>query len=313
MVIVGLLTRLNRLSSMGSLNISTSDFKSGKKYSTSISIVIKSESSISVSKFGGEKRPRTASIFTPSPTDAHKSLRKSEKYNSYGERGSGLRPRGEVQDFYSIRDECLESGSLFEDPEFLAEDSSIFFSKSPPKPFEWKRPHEIADDPQLFIDGATRFDVKQGELDQSFGDNYAGVFHFRLHGSYEALKGGTTCEAMEDFTGGVSEIYDLTKAPANLFNIMLKAYERGSLMGCSVEPDPNVVEARCGNGLVRGHAYSVTRIKFCEIETPRVSGKIPLIRIRNPWGNEAEWNGPWSDQSEEWQFIPPEEREGDGT
>lgn len=61
------------------------------------------------------------------------------------------------------------------------------------------------------------------------------VFLLRLHGSYEALKGGTTCEAMEDFTGGVSEIYDLTKAPPNLFNIMLKAYQRGSLMGCSLE------------------------------------------------------------------------------
>ncbi|XP_063857793.1 calpain-B-like [Scylla paramamosain] len=74
-------------------------------------------------------------------------------------------------------------------------------------------------------------------------------------------------------------------------------------------PDPNVVEARCDNGLVRGHAYSITRIKYCDIQTPRVSGKIPLVRIRNPWGNEAEWVGPWSDKSQEWQFIPPEEKE----
>lgn len=297
----------------------------------------------------------------------------------FGERGSGLRPRGEVQDFYSIRQQCLDEGTLFEDADFPAEDASIFFSRSPPKPFEWKRPNDITDDPKLFIGGASRFDVKQGELgdcwllaavanltlskrlfyqivpsDQGFGDNYAGIFHFRfwqygrwvdvviddrlptfygrlvfmhseeknefwsallekayakLHGSYEALKGGTTCEAMEDFTGGVSEIYDLTKAPPNLCNIMLKAYQRGSLMGCSLEPDPNEVEARCDNGLIRGHAYSVTRIKYCEINTPRVSGKIPLIRIRNPWGNEAEWCGPWSDKSQEWQFIPPEEKE----
>lgn len=76
-----------------------------------------------------------------------------------------------------------------------------------------------------------------------------------------------------------------------------------------LQPDPNVVEARCDNGLVRGHAYSITRIKYCDIQTPRVSGKIPLVRIRNPWGNEAEWVGPWSDKSQEWQFIPPEEKE----
>ncbi|KAK8372293.1 hypothetical protein O3P69_010919, partial [Scylla paramamosain] len=66
----------------------------------------------------------------------------------------------------------------------------------------------------------------------------------------------------------------------------------GGLQGV-VWPDPNVVEARCDNGLVRGHAYSITRIKYCDIQTPRVSGKIPLVRIRNPWGNEAEWVGPW--------------------
>ena len=57
----------------------------------------------------------------------------------------------------------------------------------------------------------------------------------RLCGSYESLKGGATCEAMEDFTGGVTEMYDLRQAPKNLFQIMMKAHERNSLMGCSID------------------------------------------------------------------------------
>ena len=29
----------------------------------------------------------------------------------------------------------------------------------------------------------------------------------------------------------------------------------------------------------------------------------PLVRIRNPWGNEKEWNGAWSDGSGEWSYL----------
>ncbi|XP_046752056.1 calpain-A isoform X11 [Diprion similis] len=306
-------------------------------------------------------------------------VRQVAKKVDLGERGSGIRPQGTVQDFNELRQQCLSNGTLFEDPEFPAQDNSIYFSKRPDRYIEWKRPMEIAQDPQLFVEGFSRFDVQQGELgdcwliaavanltlhpnlffqivpeDQSFEDNYAGIFHFRfwqygrwvdvviddrlptsqgklmflhsaennefwsallekayakLHGSYEALKGGTTCEAMEDFTGGVTELYEMNETPPNLFSILLKAYERNSLMGCSLEPDPNVLEAETPEGLIRGHAYSITRVKYVDIMTPNQVGKIPLLRLRNPWGNEAEWNGPWSDQSPEWRFIPDHEKE----
>ena len=58
--------------------------------------------------------------------------------------------------------------------------------------------------------------------------------NIRLHGSYEALNGGHTSEALEDFTGGLIEWYELNDDVQDLFTIMLKAHERSSLMSCSI-------------------------------------------------------------------------------
>ncbi|XP_075470267.1 calpain-3 isoform X8 [Ascaphus truei] len=126
----------------------------------------------------------------------------------------------------------------------------------------------------------------------------------KLHGSYEALKGGNTTEAMEDFTGGVTEFYEIKDAPKDLFNIMKKAFERGSLMGSSIDAIvPARFETRMASGLVKGHAYSVTGVE----ETQFKREKVKLVRLRNPWG-QVEWNGSWSDNSKEWSLIDKSEK-----
>ena len=57
----------------------------------------------------------------------------------------------------------------------------------------------------------------------------------RLNGSYEALKGGSASEAMEDFTGGVTELIELKSPPKRLFSMMEKSLKKGALMSCAIE------------------------------------------------------------------------------
>lgn len=85
----------------------------------------------------------------------------------------------------------------------------------------------------------------------------------RLVCSYDALKGGSTAEAMEDFTGGMTELVDLgDKAPSSLFDVMARAHSRCSLMACSIDADPSQMEANGPLGLIMGHAYSITDVKL---------------------------------------------------
>lgn len=62
-----------------------------------------------------------------------------------------------------------------------------------------------------------------------------------------------------------------------------------------------------GSNILKDHAYAQVDFSnshcLCfkvEVETPRVSGRIPMVRVRNPWGDSHEWKGPWSD---EWVVI----------
>ncbi|XP_017505573.3 calpain-5 isoform X1 [Manis javanica] len=143
----------------------------------------------------------------------------------------------------------------------------------------------------------------------------------KLAGCYQALDGGNTADALVDFTGGVSEPIDLIEGDfANdeakrnqLFERVLKVYSRGGLISASIKAVTAAdMEARLACGLVKGHAYAITDVRKVRLGHGLLaffkSEKLDMIRLRNPWG-EREWNGPWSDTSEEWQKVSKTERE----
>ncbi|XP_058237257.1 calpain-2 catalytic subunit-like isoform X2 [Hemibagrus wyckioides] len=126
----------------------------------------------------------------------------------------------------------------------------------------------------------------------------------KVNSSYEALSGGSTTEGFEDFTGGISESYELLKPPPTLFNIIKKALDRGSLLGCSIDiSSAYETEAVTRQKLVKGHAYSVTGAEVVHV----YGNPVQLVRLRNPWG-QVEWTGAWSDDSREWDRVLPEEK-----
>ena len=46
-----------------------------------------------------------------------------------------------MRSFEELREECLQKGELWEDPDFPATQASVFYHQTPPFTFEWKRPN----------------------------------------------------------------------------------------------------------------------------------------------------------------------------
>jgi hypothetical protein len=104
-----------------------------------------------------------------------------------------------------IKNECKRKNILWEDPDFPAIQTSVFYHQTPPFTFQWKRPHELNPNPIFVNDSNAYFDIVPGKMgdrwfvsclgilylskglfyrvvpaDQTFDQPYYGVFRFRI-------------------------------------------------------------------------------------------------------------------------------------
>ncbi|XP_078256087.1 calpain-2 catalytic subunit-like [Rhinoraja longicauda] len=126
----------------------------------------------------------------------------------------------------------------------------------------------------------------------------------KLYGSYGDLHMGQMAEAMVDFTGGVKREIRLDNPPPDLWRTLRRAITLGSFVGCSTAVVSDG-ERRLDSGLVMTHAYSLTAAEEVECQNQVEE----LVRVRNPWGNDVEWKGAWSDGSAQWGRISPNTRQ----
>ncbi|OAF66850.1 hypothetical protein A3Q56_05415 [Intoshia linei] len=286
--------------------------------------------------------------------------------------------------FDEINRHCIKTNSLYVDPDFKADNSSLF-TKMVGK-VVWKRPHEICSNAQFFVDDTSRFDVRQGIIGNCWflsalaaiadkphiiknivdtsrinliplqskkgnaSKDYTGALKFKFwrygrwvdiiiddllptvndrliflhsneqnefwasllekayakfHGTYESLCGGSSSEGFEDMTGGLSETFFINKETnlKQLCHQLEKFIKEKSLMSCSIKSEGG--EVTLSNGLIKGHAYTITGFKTFSINSKNYN----LVRIRNPWGNDKEWNGAWSDESKDWNKLNAEQKD----
>ncbi|XP_030638741.1 calpain-1 catalytic subunit-like [Chanos chanos] len=122
----------------------------------------------------------------------------------------------------------------------------------------------------------------------------------KVCGSYADMDGGNISEALKDFTGGLAMTFQLNEPPEQLWELMCRAGQSESLMGCITPPGASATwnNSLLPNGLVKEHAYAITAV------TEVISNGRPvrLVRIFNPWGY-MEWTGDWSDRSPMWKTV----------
>lgn len=97
------------------------------------------------------------------------------------------------------------------------------------------------------------------------------------------------------------------KTMDEMFGLLCELDDQGVIMGASIGGCDG--EMMLDNGLVAGHAFSLLAVTTAALKS---GGHVNLVRLRNPWGDDHEWNGDWSDKSKLWKQHPEVDKRVEG-
>lgn len=123
----------------------------------------------------------------------------------------------------------------------------------------------------------------------------------KLHKNYEKITTLSALDSLVDLTGGLSEYVELQskneKKEANAVWATLYTYLQQKFLLAAINPieDRNLKEAEQGQqGILENHYYTIMDMR----DFPK--DNLKLVRVRNPWGNEGVWTGPFCEEADDW-------------
>ncbi|XP_035232738.1 calpain-C-like [Stegodyphus dumicola] len=256
---------------------------------------------------------------------------------------------------------CFKKKELFEDPDFPATQSSVFYHQTSPFQFVWKRPTELCADPIFVDDAPEKLKIVAGKLgdpwfvscvgclastrglfyrvvpaDQNFASSdYAGIFRFRvwwcgewkevvvddrlptvanrlifvhsfsgktfwpallekayakLHGSYEALKYGSSLDCLADLSGGITESISVGYEPASCAKIIMKLLKMTTVVTAITQRQlqPRNAMEKLPNGILAGINYRVISVQ----KLPTQDGlEVTLVWLKDLLYVDCQYNG----------------------
>eukprot|EP01065_Artemidia_motanka_P003191 TRINITY_DN11514_c0_g1_i1.p1 TRINITY_DN11514_c0_g1~~TRINITY_DN11514_c0_g1_i1.p1 ORF type:complete len:917 (+),score=288.08 TRINITY_DN11514_c0_g1_i1:58-2751(+) len=139
----------------------------------------------------------------------------------------------------------------------------------------------------------------------------------KICGSYQSISGGDPAVALSDLTGFPCRTFEWEEPAfsrflshdhkARMLWVTTPGQDTSSYMGGSQNRDAvEFADMYDSIGLVAGHAYTVVHVvEWPDGDDPDDKRpKTKLMNIRNPWGNDKEWNGRWSDRDSAWDEYP---------
>ncbi|XP_018586756.2 calpain-9-like [Scleropages formosus] len=280
------------------------------------------------------------------------------------------------QDFHTLRQYCLRNRLRFTDGTFPPDSSSIgpgIMEDHDLARVVWRRPWEVVKNPHLIVDGVSRFDFGQGRLgdcwflasigamtfqkrileqvlptDQGFGNDYAGIFHFRfwrfgkwvdvvvddklptINNTFIFVHPKTAgefwaallekayakvCGSYSDMAiGYLSEaMLDFTGGVYVGFNLRRPPPDLWDIMHRAVK-HISLLGCLTPQGQKSGNAVLpnglVTGHAYAVTGVTQVISYGQPVRLVRVWNpwGQAEWTGDWSDRSSLWQSVSLEDR-----